>query len=254
VLGYLVSLGGGQVYQAKAVLYLGQPLSSGGVPVQTLSTNPTTVTQIVHAESTLRAVARAARVPVSELRGQISATTVSAGTAATVARAGQSPLVTIIVKGKAPGAVNRAADALARIVVQAVSPLVGAKIKSLQTLLANETSELKSINARVNELQTAVQSGGGLSTVERLLLVNQIGFAEQERTQIVTQQSQNQQLLSLAQYSERSQVLTRPVAVKVTARSRRNSMLVGAIIGLILGLIAALLWEPAARIARRSAV
>src|SRR6266487_921662 len=110
ILGYLVSLGGGQVYQAKAVVYLGQPLSSGGVPLLTLSTNPATVTQIVHAESTLRAVAREAHVPVSALRGQVSATTVSAGTV-TAARAGQSPLVTIIVKGKAPGAVTRAANA-----------------------------------------------------------------------------------------------------------------------------------------------
>jgi uncharacterized protein involved in exopolysaccharide biosynthesis len=31
-------------------------------------------------------------------------------------------------------------------------------------------------------------------------------------------------------------------------------VLVGAIIGLLLGLIAALLWEPAARLARRSAL
>ena len=253
ILGYLVSLGGGQVYQAKAVIYLGQPLSTGGVPLQTLSTNPASVNQIVHAESVLRTVAREARVPVSELRGQISATTVSSGTP-TAARAGQSPLVSIIVKGHAPGAVTRAANALAAIVVQDVSGYVNAKIKSLEALLASENHEFKSINARINELQTAVQNGQGLSTVERLLLSNQIGFAEQERTQIVTQQTQTQQLLSTARNVEQSQVLTRPAAVKVTARSRRNSMLVGAFIGLILGILAALLWDPVARVARRPAV
>jgi uncharacterized protein involved in exopolysaccharide biosynthesis len=38
----------------------------------------------------------------------------------------------------------------------------------------------------------------------------------------------------------------------VTARSRRNSVVVAAVIGLILGLIAALLWESvAARVALR---
>jgi len=193
-------------------------------------------------------------VPVSDLRGQISTQTISGGTA-TVARAGQSPLVAIIVKGKAPGAVNRAADALAAIVVQDVSGgYVTVKIKALQVQLATENHEKASIDARINELQTAVQSGAGLTTVDRLLLANQIGFAEQERTQIVTQQAQTQQLLSLAQNVERSQVVTRPVAVKVTARSRRNSMLVGAFIGLILGILAALLWEPASRLTRRSAV
>jgi len=59
--------------------------------------------------------------------------------------------------------------------------------------------------------------------IERLLLVNQIGFAEQERTQVVTQQTQTQQLLSVARNVERSQLVTHGAAVKVTARSRRNA-------------------------------
>ncbi len=256
ILGYLVSLGGGQVYQAKAVIYLGQPLSVGGVPLLNRSSNPATVNTIVHAESTLRTVAQEAHVRVSALRGAVTTQTISGGTAgtATAARAGLSPLVAVIVKASGPGAASRAANALATIVVQAVSGYVNGKIKSLQTLLANENREKAAIDARVNQLQSAVQNGAGLSTIERLLLVNQIGFAEQERTQIVTQQSQNQQLLSTAQNVERSQILTRAAAVKVTARSRRNSMLVGAFIGLILGILAALLWDPISRVARRPAV
>jgi uncharacterized protein involved in exopolysaccharide biosynthesis len=45
-------------------------------------------------------------------------------------------------------------------------------------------------------------------------------------------------------------VLTRAAAVKTTARSRRNSVVVAAFLGLVLGVIAALLWEPLVR-ARR---
>jgi hypothetical protein len=257
ILGYLVSLGGGQVYQAKAVVYLGQPLSTGGVPIQSLATNPATVGEIVHSESTLRAVARAARVSVGQLRGQVTSQTISGGAAgtATAARAGQTPLIAIIVKAKAPGAATRATNALAASVVQQVSgSYVNGKIKSFEIQLAAENKEILSIDQRVNELQTAVQNAGGLSSIERLLLVNQIGFAEQERTQVVTQQTQTQQLLSVARNVERSQIVTRGAAVKVTARSRRNSMLAGGFIGLILGLLAALLWEPVSRIARRSAV
>jgi hypothetical protein len=257
VLGYLVSLGGAEVYQARAVVYLGQPLSVGGVPIQSLATNPATVGQIVHSESTLRAVARAAHVSVGALRGQVTTQTISGGVAgtATAARVGQTPLIAIIVKGKAPGGATRATNALAASVVQQVSGgYVTRKIKSLEVQLAAQNKELTSIDQRVNDLQTAVQNAGGLSSIERLLLVNQIGFAEQERTQVITQQGQTQQLLSVARDVERSQIVTRGAAVKVTARSRRNSMLVGAIIGLLLGLLAALLWEPASRIARRSAV
>jgi len=41
--------------------------------------------------------------------------------------------------------------------------------------------------------------------------------------------------------------------VKTTARSRRNTVIVAALIGLLLGVFAALLWEPAGRIIRRPA-
>lgn len=256
ILGYLVSLGGGQVYQAKAVVYLGQPLSTGGVPVQSPATNPATVAQIVHSESTLRAVARAANVSVGSLRGNVSTATISGGGAglATAARAGQTPLVAIVVKGKAPGGAARAANGLAASVVQQVGPYAFIKIKSLELQLGSLNKETSAVDARVNELQTAVQNAGSLSTIERLLLVNQIGFAEQERTQLITQQAQTQQQLTLARNVEAPEIVTRGAAVKVTARSRRNSMLVGGIIGLLLGVLAALLWEPAGRLARRSAV
>src|SRR3954470_3862589 len=60
VVGYLISLGGAQVYKAKAVVYLGQPLSQGGVQVQSQATNPSTVKELVTAESTIQRVAPAA--------------------------------------------------------------------------------------------------------------------------------------------------------------------------------------------------
>ena len=69
VVGYLISLGGAQVYKAKAVVYLGQPLSQGGVQVQSQATNPSTVKEIVTAESTIGRVARDAGLRPDQLRG-----------------------------------------------------------------------------------------------------------------------------------------------------------------------------------------
>ena len=60
-------------------------------------------------------------------------------------------------------------------------------------------------------------------------------------------QLQAKQLLIQAQDIERPSVLIRAAAVKTTARSRRNSVVVGAFLGLIVGLAAALLWEPLVR-------
>src|SRR3954471_7418557 len=58
VIGYLISLGGAPAYKARGWATLGQPLSQGGVQVQSQATNPSTVRQLVTAEATIDAVAR----------------------------------------------------------------------------------------------------------------------------------------------------------------------------------------------------
>src|SRR5918911_2571787 len=54
VIGYLIALGGSQVYKATATLYLGQPYTaSGNVQLQSAQTNPSSVRVIAHAESSI---------------------------------------------------------------------------------------------------------------------------------------------------------------------------------------------------------
>src|SRR5579862_7870912 len=58
VIGYLVSLGGNQVYQATATVYLGQPYSPQGTGlIQDQQTNPSAVGQVVNNTATIGAVA-----------------------------------------------------------------------------------------------------------------------------------------------------------------------------------------------------
>ena len=255
VIGYLLALGGHQVYQAKSTIYLGQPLSPTGTgQINGLSTNPSTVKQVVLAPFWQHVAERRAGLPNGALRGHVSTQAV-AGVAAALGRVGQNPLVNVVVTGKQPARIARAADALAAIVVEKVSGgYVTTKIQNLQANIAADKTELDSINTRITSLQAEVQNNNGLSTVERLLFANQIGLAVQEQRQVVSDLSNNQQLLALAQNVEQSKLITPARAVKTTARSRRNSVLVGALIGLLLGIIAALLWEPAARAVRRTAV
>jgi hypothetical protein len=253
VVGYLLSLGGHQVYQAKAEVYLGQPLNPTGTgPIQSLSTNPSTVKQVVLSPYWQHVAERQAGLPAGSLRGHVSTQAV-AGVAAALGRVGQNPLVNIVVTGKRPARVTRAADALGKIVVNQVSGrYVDTKIKNLQTNISADKTELANINERLASLQQQVR-GGGLSTTDRLILGNLIGLAVQEQRQVIADQTQNQSLLALAQNVERSQVISRAAATKTTARSRRNSVLVGALIGLVLGILAALLWEPLTRLTRRTA-
>jgi uncharacterized protein involved in exopolysaccharide biosynthesis len=254
-IGYVLSLGGHQVYTAKSTIYLGQPLSPQGTSqIQSLSNNPATVKQVVLAPFYQHRAEQQASLPAGSLRGHVSTQAV-AGVAAALGRVGQTPLVNIVVTGKRPARIALAADALGRIVVNQVSGgYVKTKIKNLQTNIAADKAELDNNKSRIASLQAEIQNNKGLSTVEGLLLANQIGLAVQEQRQVVSDLSNNQQLLALAQNVEQSKLITPARATKTTARSRRNSVLVGALIGFLLGIVAALLWEPSARVVRRTAL
>src|SRR5436190_22879389 len=169
VIGYLLSLGGNNVYQAKATIYLGQPLSPTGTSqIQSLSTNPSTAKQVVLSPYCQRIAEQRAGLAAGSLTGHVSTQAV-AGVAAALGRVGQNPLVNIVVTGKRRAKIALAADELAKSVVNQVSgTYVAKKIDTLKRLIAADRAELDSTNARIKSLQGAVQ-GGGLSTVERLL-------------------------------------------------------------------------------------
>jgi transposase-like protein len=251
IIGYLISLGGAQVYRAKAVVYLGQPLSQGGVQVQSQATNPSTVRQIVTSEATIRAVARKVGLRPDQLRGHISTQAVTGN----ISRLGQNPLVTINVTGQLRRKVAAAANQLALAVIQspALAHYTELKIETLQSLVKSEKASLASIDAATKQLQAALAASGGLSTTERLVVVGQLNGLLQQRLSVVDQLTTNQQQLALAQGVEAPQINSRAVATKTTARSRRNTVLVSALIGLLLGIVAALLYEPVMRTVRRNA-
>jgi uncharacterized protein involved in exopolysaccharide biosynthesis len=249
VIGYLISLGGSQVYKAKATVYLGQPLSGSGVQVQSVSTNPSTVRQIVLAPVTINAVARKVGLKPGQLRGHIATQAV----AGNITRLGQNPLVSITVtsrfRAKAAAAANALADAV--VTSDALAGYAKEKISNLETLVSTEEGALKSLDTSTRQLQEALRAGTGLSTPERLILLGQLNGLLQQRLTTTDQLTTNQQQLALAKKVEAPDVLQPASATKTTARSRRNTVLVAALIGLILGGIAALIYEPALRAVRR---
>ena len=242
VAGYLLSLGGGDVYRAEALLYLGQPFSpNGGAPVQSLATNPRTVGEIIRSESALKEAASRSGLRVAKLRGRVATATISG----TVPRAGQSPLVEISVQSDQPRRTAAAANALAAIVIGRVAGYVDVKIDTYGRQLATVNDAIESIGRRLATLDRAIRQQG-LSPLDELVLISQIDNAEQRRVGLINQQTQTQQLLALAENVERPRVVERAVAVSTTARSRRNSILVAGAIGLLLGLVAALAWDALA--------
>ena len=248
IVGYLISLGGAQVYKAKAVIYLGQPLSQGGVQVQSQATNPSTVRTIVTAESTTQRVARDAGLRPNQLRGHVSTQAVTGN----ISRLGQNPLVAITVTGHARRPVARAANDLARAVVfsEALGGYSKTKIENLQLQVDQEKAAVSTLNRNLKAQQLALGNGSGLSTSERLIALGQINGLQQQLLTTTDLLTTNQQQLALAKDVEAPQITTLAAATKTTARSRRNTVIVSALIGLLLGIVAAVLYEPTRRAVR----
>src|SRR5262249_38611050 len=92
IVGYLFTLGGNQVYQATATLYLGQPYS-GNSPLQGLATNPTYVSQVIHSQFEARKAAAAAGLRTGQVKNNVSTQTIAGAKGAL--KSGQTPLVSI---------------------------------------------------------------------------------------------------------------------------------------------------------------
>ena len=254
-LGVLVSVGGGEVYRAETLLYLGQPFTpQGGGQIQTLQTNPRTVSQIIRSETALKKAAADSGLRVGQLRGNVSSQAiVQVGQARNI-----SPLVEISVEAPAPGRAERAADSLARSVIRETSSYVNPKISLLEQQIAAAEAELDRIDARVTQAQQqlqALQADDSISGTDKLLaglsLNQSIGFSEQRRGTVQQELFTNQQLLSLARNVEKSDIVQRAAASRETATSRRNAAVIGGLIGLLLGALAAFLADPI--LARRNA-
>jgi hypothetical protein len=233
VIGYAVSLGGSQRYQATATLYLGQPYSaSGNVQLQAAQTNPSTVRQIVHATSIVDQVAAACKAKVGAFKGGISTQTVSGN----IAKNGQTPLVTVSVQAAKRKVATCAANALAHLVITKTSAFAKQKIANFRREIVVDEKQEALIN---KSLQT-----GGLSTSDQLLLQLRLATVQTDRLNVT-------QLLSQARQVESPSILTAAAPNRITARSHRNTAVVAAIIGAIIGALAALLWDGVAAATQR---
>ena len=243
VVGILIGTGGGKVFDAKALIYLGQPFTTeGGAQVNSIATNPRTVAALVRNEATLTQVSEESGVPVANLRGAVSAVAITAvGTSAGLGRS--APLMEITVQLKDKANAEAAANAFAKAVVDEVGGYVDNKIKLLEQRIAADNADLeaaqKRIAAAIQQLDQLARNGSAIGLSDRLLLQananSTLQFYEARSTNRRFDLNDAEQLLSLAQNVERSRVVQEAVGAPTTARSRRNSLVVGALIGLILG-------------------
>lgn len=254
LIGYLLALGGGGVYIAKATVYLGQPFSpTGSAAIQSPNTNPRTVNILVHSSAATSRAASACSLPVGKVRNGLSTTAAASGASlGTATKGATAQYTTISLRGPAGRKTRCAVDSVAKYVLAGVSGYVNSKITGFNRQLAGINDDLKSNEIRSAALNQALKTSG-LSALDKLVLVSQISNTEDRRAQLLTQQTATAQLLALANQIEKPRQLGPATVAKTTARSKRNSAVVGAFLGLLLGVLAALLWDRfAPPVARRS--
>jgi Chain length determinant protein len=225
VIGYLVSLGGTQVYSATATLYLGQPLSAtSNAQVQTEATNPSSVGTLAHSQQLDQSVASRCKAESSEFRKGISTQTVTGY----LSKNGQSPLVQLTVQARRAKVAQCAANGLAQAIVKKLGTYPAGKIANFRAEIAADDADIKNFQAAI--------SNPGISSTDKLILQTTLRSDEQDKISAA-------QFLLQAEQVELPRVASGAAAHKITARSRRNTVVIAALIGLILGALAALLWD-----------
>ena len=236
VIGYLVSLGGSQVYSATATIYLGQPLSpTGGNSVITPQANPSAVGTAIQSQAVQNTVANLCHTSASNFKKGISTQSIATGAPTKSGVAAVNPLVKVSVQSKKGKVAACAANGLANEVVQKIGIYAVQTIKNLEAQIALD-------NAQIKQVQTAIASSN-ISDTDKLILTSTLRQNQLDKTT-------NSQLLLLAKNVESPYVFTRAASHKITARSRRNTVVIGALIGLILGALAALFWDRGAALLR----
>jgi uncharacterized protein involved in exopolysaccharide biosynthesis len=227
VIGYLVSLGGKQVYSATSTIYLGQPYN-GTTPLINLQTNPAAVGAIAKADAVDAQAAKQCKTTAKSFHKGISVQKVALSTGTKGLAAQVNPLVTLTVqapKGKAAACV---ANALAAAAVAGIADFPEAKIKNLEARIASDNDAIRANNALLDD--------PAVSDAVKAIANSRLNTAQ-------TDLSTSGLSLIIAKTVEMPKVTVHARTRQVSAQSSRNTVIIAALIGLILGVIAALLWD-----------
>jgi uncharacterized protein involved in exopolysaccharide biosynthesis len=238
LIGGIFSLGDSGVYRASVLLAPGQAYTPSGSPTLSWLSSPRNINEVVNSEAALKEAAAAAGIPVAQLRGNVTTEEIETGVGAQAIRS--AVLIRVTVQLNRARKAELAANALGDVVVdRTTSEYVRRAIGTYQRQLQAYDRQLVSLEKRIANLTGALDEPG-LEPLQQLVLVSQLDNAEQRVGSIAERQALREQQLTLAQDVMQTKVIEDAVAGKTTARSTRNSILIGALLGLILGAVVAI--------------
>jgi uncharacterized protein involved in exopolysaccharide biosynthesis len=246
--GAVYSLSGGSVHEASVLIAPGQVITQGGSRILTYQSSPLGINAIVTDPSAIKRAAAKAHMPIAQLRGHVRTETVATG-AGNAAQTG-AQLIRITVRGHKPRKIEQAADALAQIVkTDTTGKYVQQQIVKLNGRVEIFNRNLGAVEKQIARYQKAIDTQN-LAPLDALVLGNQLTAAIQQQGNLNDKIFATDQQLTLLNTIEIAQVITPAVAQKTVARSRRNSILVGALLGLIVGVVAAIVVDLRAQRSR----
>ena len=248
---------------AMASVYLGQPFTPGGASVLTSTplSNPSISIQYVTSPQQIARAARAAGIKPSSLRKHVSVlSSSSAGTGSgKAATGGGPPTISITVEGpwnrtKVQAATNSLADSLiayANRYTDLKARLIADRVKSEQA----EMATLKEVQTRAHANLAAIDASDAAPLAKVAAsspLVSDLSASATQIGQLTLNLTNDQVTLVATRDIESAQFISRATGRKVSAATRRSSLIIAAMVGLIVGVGLALAWEALSARPRRA--
>jgi hypothetical protein len=256
VIGAFYSVSGGGVYKATAYIAPGQAFSpSGTTTVLTYLTSAVAINELALSTPSLEFAAARAKMSVSELRGHVNTSAVNQATGASSSAAAtrNAVLISITVQLSRAKRAEDAANAIAQyIATQTTSSYVLQSVKIFDVRLANYQARIVTLQGRIADLRAVLNKPGNLAPLDRLVLATELDEAEGALGATNDSITLTQQGKILANDVEKTQIVQRARPERSTARSRRNSILVGLLIGLLAGAMVAVVVEKRSLVFRRA--
>lgn len=240
---------------ATASVYLGQPFTPGGSSVLTSTplSNPQISIQYVTAPQQIAKAAKAAGIDHSSLRKHVSVLSASPSGASGGAKAstgGGPPTITITVEGPWTRAkVQTVANSLAQSLIDYANRYTSLKTSLIAQRVKSEKAQMQRLlevqrRARANLAAIDASSAQPLDKVAASSpLVSDLSAAATQIGTLTLNLTNDQVTLVATRDIESAQFISRATGRKVSAATRRSSLVIAAMVGLIVGVGLALAWE-----------
>jgi uncharacterized protein involved in exopolysaccharide biosynthesis len=245
VAGAVVTMAQPKVYSATSSVYIGQTTDANGNPMAGLNSNSKAATQLLASQVLLKAAAERTGMGIttSRLRKETTVETPSSTVKTTTSVVN---IVVITVTDTKKARATAAANALANLLVERLSPSTDQKIALLTGQLAAGQKAYEASLARSAAAQRSlaqIAAGGGTPAEKAIAIAPYLAVvqaAASEQQPLITSNEDTQRMLLVAKSVEAPRVLNEAgIPDSPSGPSMALNVAVGALAGLVIGIIVA---------------